>query len=124
MARRPVPRRIWTDASRIGGMRSRPCVGDEWPVGQTFRPNSSATPIPVRSYKLLALVERAFRCIKTVDLQVCPVHHWRADRVSTHVFLCMLAHYLEFHMRQCLAPMLYDDTASRRSSMKADSSPS
>ena len=64
----------------------------------------------VRSYKSLALVERAFRCIKTVDLQVRPVHHWRADRVRAHVFLCMLAYYLEFHMRQCLAPMLYDDT--------------
>jgi len=64
----------------------------------------------VRSYKSLALVERAFRCIKTVDLQVRPVHHWRADRVRAHVFLCMLAYYLEFHMRQRLAPMLYDDT--------------
>ena len=64
----------------------------------------------VRSYKSLALVERAFRCIKTVDLQVRPVHHWLADRVRAHVFLCMLAYYLEWHMRQRLAPMLYDDT--------------
>lgn len=64
----------------------------------------------VRSYKSLALVERAFRCIKTVDLQVRPVHHWLADRVRAHVFLCMLAYYLEWHMRQRLAPMLFDDT--------------
>jgi transposase len=64
----------------------------------------------VRSYKSLALVERAFRCIKTVDLRVRPVYHWLADRVSAHVFLCMLAYYLEWHMRQRLAPMLYDDT--------------
>jgi hypothetical protein len=64
----------------------------------------------VRSYKSLASVERAFRCIKTVDLQVRPVHHWLADRVRAHVFLCMLAYYLEWHMRQRLAPMLYDDT--------------
>jgi Transposase DDE domain len=64
----------------------------------------------VRSYKSLALVERAFRCIKTVDLQVRPVHHWLADRVRAHVFLCMLAFYLEWHMRQHLAPMLFDDT--------------
>jgi len=49
----------------------------------------------VRSYKSLALVERAFRCIKTVDLQIRPVHHWLADRVRAHVFLCMLAYYLE-----------------------------
>ena len=64
----------------------------------------------VRSYKSLARVERAFRCIKTVDLQVRPVHHWLADRVRAHVFLCMLAYFLEWHMRQRLAPMLFDDT--------------
>jgi transposase len=64
----------------------------------------------VRSYKSLALVERAFRCIKTVDLHVRPVYHWLADRVRSHVFLCMLAYYLEWHMRQRLAPMLFDDT--------------
>jgi len=64
----------------------------------------------VRSYKSLSLVERAFRCIKTVDLQIRPVYHWLADRVRAHVFLCMLAYYLEWHMRQRLAPMLYDDT--------------
>ena len=64
----------------------------------------------VRSYKSLSLVERAFRCLKTVDLQVRPVYHWLADRVRAHVFLCMLAYYLEWHMRQRLASMLYDDT--------------
>jgi hypothetical protein len=64
----------------------------------------------VRSYKSLARVERAFRCIKTVDLQVRPVRHWLADRVRAHVFLCMLAYYLEWHLRQRLAPMLFDDT--------------
>jgi len=64
----------------------------------------------VRSYKSLALVERAFRCIKTVDLNVRPVYHWLEGRVRAHVFLCMLSYYLEWHMRQCLAPMLFDDT--------------
>jgi hypothetical protein len=63
----------------------------------------------VRSYKSLSLVERAFRCLKTVDLQIRPIYHWLADRVRAHVFLCMLAYYLEWHMRQLLAPMLYDD---------------
>jgi len=63
-----------------------------------------------RSYKSLSQVERAFRCIKTVDLHVRPVHHWLADRVRAHVFLCMLAYYLEWHMRQKLAPLLFDDT--------------
>ena len=64
----------------------------------------------VRGYKSLSQVERAFRCIKTVDLQVRPVHHWLAGRVRAHVFLCMLAYYLEWHMRGALAPLLYDDT--------------
>jgi transposase len=64
----------------------------------------------VRSYKSLARVERAFRCIKTVDLNVRPVYHWLEGRVRAHVFLCMLAYYLEWHMRQCLAPMLFEDT--------------
>ena len=63
----------------------------------------------VRSYKSLARVERAFRCIKTVDLHVRPVYHWLEGRVRAHVLLCMLAYYLEWHMRQCLAPMLFDD---------------
>jgi hypothetical protein len=84
----------------------------------------------VRSYKSLSLVERAFRCIKTVDLQIRPVYHWLADRVRAHVFVCMLAYYLEWHMRQRLAPMLYDDTdkdaaEAQRSSVvaKAEHSP-
>jgi transposase len=64
----------------------------------------------VRNYKSLSLVERGFRCIKTVDPHVRPVYHWLEDRVRSHVFLCMLAYYLEWHMRQKLAPMLFDDT--------------
>src|SRR6201981_149315 len=84
----------------------------------------------VRSYKSLSLVERAFRCIKTVDLQIRPIYHWLADRVRAHVFVCMLAYYLEWHMRRRLAPMLYDDTdndagEAQRSSIvaKAERSP-
>ena len=63
----------------------------------------------VRTYKSLALVERAFRCLKSVDLQIRPIHHWLAERVRAHVFLCMLAYYLEWHMRRALTPMLYED---------------
>jgi transposase len=54
----------------------------------------------VRAYKSLAQVERAFRCIKTVDLELRPVFHWTAPRVRAHVLLCMLAYYLEWHMRR------------------------
>ena len=63
----------------------------------------------VRSYKSLARVERAFRCMKTVDLELRPVFPWTAARVRAHVLLCMLAYYLEWHMRQKLAPLLFDD---------------
>jgi transposase len=63
----------------------------------------------VRSYKQLSGVERAFRSLKTVDLHVRPIHHRLADRVRAHVFLCMLAYYVEWHMREKLAPLLFDD---------------
>jgi len=63
----------------------------------------------VRSYKSPARVERAFRCMKTVELELRPVFHWTAPRVRAHVLLCMLAYYLEWHMRQTLAPLLFDD---------------
>jgi len=63
----------------------------------------------VRAYKSLSHVERAFRSFKTVDLKVRPIHHWLADRVRAHVFLCMLAYYVEWHMREALAPILFDD---------------
>ena len=63
----------------------------------------------VASYKSLSGVERAFRSLKTVDLQVRPIHHRLPDRVRAHILLCVLAYYVEWHMRQLLAPMLFDD---------------
>ncbi len=63
----------------------------------------------VAAYKSLSHVERAFRSIKTVDLHVRPVFHYSPERVRAHVFLCMLAYYVEWHMRARLKPMLFDD---------------
>lgn len=63
----------------------------------------------VASYKRLSKVERAFRCLKTVDLKIRPVFHHLADRVRAHVFLCMLAYYVEWHMRQALSPIIFED---------------
>lgn len=63
----------------------------------------------VRAYKDLSKVERAFRSIKTIDLKVRPIYHWLNRRIRAHVFLCMLAYYVEWHMRQKLAPILFDD---------------
>jgi len=76
------------------------------------------TPVPkseldgeatVLSYKALSTVERAFRSCKTVDIEVRPVYHWNENRVRAHVFLCLLAYHLEWHMRQALASILFDD---------------
>jgi len=63
----------------------------------------------VRNYKALADVERAFRCLKTVDLKVRPIHHWLEDRVRAHIFLCMLAYYVEWHLREAWRPLLFAD---------------
>jgi len=69
-----------------------------------------ATEETVQAYKDLARVERAFRCLKTVDLDIRPIRHWTPDRVRAHVFLCMLAYHVEWHLRQALAPLLFHDT--------------
>jgi transposase len=63
----------------------------------------------VRSYKNLAQVERAFRCLKGIDILVRPIRHRDEQRVKAHLFLCMLAYYVEWHMRWALAPLLFDD---------------
>ena len=63
----------------------------------------------VRYYKELSNVERAFRSMKSVDLKVRPIYHRLENRVRAHILLCMLAYYVEWHMRRLLAPMLFDD---------------
>jgi transposase len=68
----------------------------------------SATEV-VQTYKSLSLVEQAFRCIKTTDLKIRPIFHHLETRVRAHVFLCFLAYYVEWHMRQKLAPILFEE---------------
>jgi len=63
----------------------------------------------VRHYKGLSQVERAFRSLKTIDLKVRPIHHRLADRVRAHIFLCMLAYYVEWHLRAVWRELLFDD---------------
>jgi hypothetical protein len=89
----------------------------------------SSTEQTVRSYKQLSLVEQAFRTLKSVDLKVRPIFHRLEERVRAHVFLCMLAYYVEFEMRQRLAPILFVDedaslTGSPRDSVVAPARPS
>ena len=63
----------------------------------------------VRTYKGLADVERAFRCLKGLDVRIRPIRHWNEKRVRAHIFLCLLAYYVEWHMRKALAPLLFED---------------
>ena len=75
----------------------------------------------VRYYKELSNVERAFRSLKSVDLKVRPIYHHLADRVKAHILLCMLAWYAEWHMRQALATILFDDHQPAAGESKRDS---
>jgi len=108
---------------RAGGGRNTSfrAVRDEAAIAQeaaldgiyVLRTSVAAARLPtaevVRSYKRLATIERAFRSLKTVDLHVRPIYHRAPDRVRAHVFLCMLAYYVEWHLRRALAPLLFDD---------------
>jgi len=68
-----------------------------------------SAPDTVRTYKTLADVERLFRTLKGIDLRIRPIFHRTDPRVRAHIFLCLLAYYVEWHMRQALAPLLFDD---------------
>src|SRR5450432_882095 len=78
-------------------------------IRTSVKPEVLSSQQVVASYKSLSSVERAFRSLKTVDLHVRPIHHRLPDRVRAHILLCMLAYYVEWHMRQLLAPILFDD---------------
>jgi hypothetical protein len=75
----------------------------------------------VLAYKGLSKVERAFRSLKTTDLDIRPIHHRRARRVRGHVLLCMLAYYVTWHMQQALAPMLFTDHDKQRAALQRTS---
>ena len=68
----------------------------------------------VRHYKSLSQVERAFRSLKTVDLKVRPIHHRLSDRVRAHIFLCMLAYYVEWHLKEAWRELLFADEDQSR----------
>jgi transposase len=79
-------------------------------VVRTSEPSERLTAADgVRSYKRLALVEQAFRCLKGIDLLVRPIHHRIAERVRAHILLCVLAYYVEWHLRQAWEPLLFED---------------
>jgi transposase len=75
----------------------------------------------VKAYKSLSQVEQAFRSFKTVDLKVRPIYHHTTQRVKAHIFLCMLAYYVEWHMRSLLAPILFDEDDWEQAQLKQES---
>ncbi len=98
-------------------------------VRTSLKPAEMSAEETVETYKGLAVVERAFRTCKTVDLQVRPIYHYNAERVRAHIFLCMLAYYVEWHMRKALAPILFDDhdpkgAKAKRASIVSPAKPS
>jgi len=113
------PARI-TDEARLDGF---------YVIRTSLEDKALAADHVVGAYKGLARVERAFRSLKTVDLHLRPIHHWLAPRVRAHVFLCMLACHVEWHMRERLKPILFDDddpaaAARERTSIVAPAQPS
>jgi len=81
----------------------------------------------VKAYTSLSQVEEAFRCYKSIDLKVRPIYHYKGDRVKAQIFLCMLAYYVEWHLKQYLAPLLFEDEEiddSSRNVIKASRSES
>jgi len=98
-------------------------------VRTSLGPGEMSAEETVETYKGLAVVERAFRSSKTVDLHVRPIYHYNADRVRAHIFLCMLAYYVQWHMRKALAPILFDDhdpigAKAKRASIVSPAKPS
>jgi len=77
-----------------------------------------ATDNVVRSYKMLSQVEQAFRSLKTIDLEVRPIRHWVEDRVKAHIFLCMLAHYVVWHMMESWRALLFCDEDQQAKTMR------
>ncbi len=99
----------FTWARREESIRREADLDGIYVVRTSEPPDRLSAPDAVRTYKSLTLVERAFRCLKGVDLLVRPIFHRTEDHVRAHVLLCMLAYYVEWHMREAWAPLLFQD---------------
>ncbi|MGH8338036.1 MAG: IS1634 family transposase, partial [Gammaproteobacteria bacterium] len=93
----------------VDGIASEAALDGIYVIRSSVAPGKLDSEALVRSYKLLAGVERAFKTMKSVDLQVRPVHHRLADRVRAHIFICMLAYYVRWHLERAWAPLLFRD---------------
>jgi len=99
----------FTFARRREAIAAEPTLDGLYAIRTSLPAKELSSDQTVAAYKSLSAVERVFRCLKAVDLEVRPVFHWQPDRVRAHAFLCMLAYYAEWHMRERLKPMLFND---------------
>ena len=103
----------FTFARKSDGIAAEAALDGIYIIRTSVPPTQMDSAECVRNYKSLANVERAFRSLKTIDLKVRPIHHRTADRVRAHIFLCMLAYYVEWHMREAWRELMFADTDQR-----------
>jgi transposase len=99
----------FTFTRKAGSIAAETALDGLYIIRTSVKAERMDAPTCVRTYKSLAQVERAFRSIKTMDLKVRPIHHHLEGRVRAHIFLCMLAYYVEWHMRQAWAELMFAD---------------
>ena len=100
----------FTFARKHDGIKAEAALDGIYIIRTSVPAAQMDAPQCVRNYKSLANVERAFRSLKTIDLRVRPIHHRTADRVRAHILLCMLAYYVEWHMREAWRALMFADT--------------
>jgi transposase len=105
-----IGQNTFTFARNIAGIAAEAALDGIYIIRTSLNARQMDAPDCVRNYKALANVERAFRSLKTIDLKVRPIHHRTADRVRAHIFLCMLAYYVEWHMREAWRELMFADT--------------
>jgi transposase len=105
-----IDERSFTFARKLEAISAEAALDGIYIIRTSVAEAQMDAPSCVRNYKSLAQVERAFRSLKTVDLHVRPIHHRKADRVRAHIFLCMLAYYVEWHMREAWRELMFADT--------------
>ncbi len=105
-----IGERTFTFARKLGAIAAEAALDGIYIIRTSVPAAQMDSAECVRNYKSLANVERAFRSLKTIDLKVRPIHHRTADRVRAHIFLCMLAYYVEWHMREVWRELMFADT--------------
>jgi DDE family transposase len=104
-----IGERTFTFARKLEAITAESALDGIYVIRTSVDAQRMEAPDCVRNYKALANVERAFRSLKTVDLKVRPIHHRTADRVRAHILLCMLAYYVEWHMREAWRELMFAD---------------